>query len=1193
MSVVFLRLALHGFGRFRNKVEVNFQPGINVCTAENEQGKTTLVEGLAAVIFGLPQNNDPRAFGTRRFRNWYNPTRFEGELEFLFENERYRIWRNFDNHRVSLQKNENGSWKEIARGEHKPQARRPNLAYEENIRRMFGMTSRELFKATFQVAHPLPDDDKIVPGIQQLLSGAGAHYRTAQDTLLESLKELTRYTGRMGITARDMNRDRLLEKLQGEYEMLKAGIDAEKENVDRLEVVARDLYEAEQAQKKAEQELAAKRSMQAAWQRWRVQRERYQDVLAKQVHLQSVLEKARLLSQRLAGLQDRISREFSAFSGADENTGEKLYSLAELEKERDAVTRELEEAAQKEEHLHGEEANLKQKLAGELADVLDKPWLPDALRRLREQKEALLNLQAKLQALDERQAQLKKRLSELPDFQKLGKAPLQALQPLRREINALEAAWCRFEKDLLQLEELEAERSNRYAVFENATPELRDALANYRVMRERLEKDLAVAREKRNLVLQRVEEMQSARRHFQEKFQDIEHLDDESVKLVDEKIALLMSKRELEKLMQDMGMSLAAGNRTGLLPALLLAVISAFAVFRYSGQWQFALAAGIAAGGVALLLGRRIKQKREMAKPQAKLGEINARLRQIDTKLGSFAKASEAALGELRARHSQRKVELARLEEMQKTLPGDDELQQLKDELDLAKKQLAEFESMTAEVAAAFEDVPAAYERWSHAVRECEALRKRILEFSRQYAEQAGQRKLLETDPAQMPEPWPQVSEFARVMGQDLADINQALRWFATLDENWWQEVTNMAAEYEHLLEEQRRIDTEKATILAGSERGQNLLEILAEEVEGLRKKVHPFDEETSPDTIEAMLQEAAEAEKELTRIRSLLSALAERREELAARVDLLNSESGPLQEELREILANFETAGRALLSWQQLVALREEAERVRREMEGIMGAQNCDSIEQMETRLADLAGRAGMLLQQWESVLQENPGLPSLTADDPESLDRKYRQLEESVHSLEEKCEQLKKEVREKEIQLARLQGRTPANIAVLEIRKNYLEKEINRLQEEAEALSLAFNTLSCAIEDFTATYRRQLADKAGEYFAQLTGRSGRTVQVDEQFGITVVDDGISCAVNQLSQGARDQLYISLRLSVADLLAGNITLPFIFDDPFLNWDSERLNNMKNKLEALSASRQVLILSHRKDFADWGTTFSL
>jgi hypothetical protein len=100
-----------------------------------------------------------------------------------------------------------------------------------------------------------------------------------------------------------------------------------------------------------------------------------------------------------------------------------------------------------------------------------------------------------------------------------------------------------------------------------------------------------------------------------------------------------------------------------------------------------------------------------------------------------------------------------------------------------------------------------------------------------------------------------------------------------------------------------------------------------------------------------------------------------------------------------------------------------------------------------------------------------------------------------------------------------------------------------------------------------------------------------GRRVRLDEGFRATVVEaDGRPLAAAQLSQGARDQLALALRWAIADLMADDVALPLVLDDPFLNWDADRSARVAEALRAMAAEgRQVWLLSHRAELGGWGT----
>ena len=79
---------------------------------------------------------------------------------------------------------------------------------------------------------------------------------------------------------------------------------------------------------------------------------------------------------------------------------------------------------------------------------------------------------------------------------------------------------------------------------------------------------------------------------------------------------------------------------------------------------------------------------------------------------------------------------------------------------------------------------------------------------------------------------------------------------------------------------------------------------------------------------------------------------------------------------------------------------------------------------------------------------------------------------------------------------------------------------------------------------------------------------------------------------VDILSQGAKDQIYFTIRTSMTDLLSGNINMPLIFDDPFHNFDDIRLEKTISAVKELSKNKQIILISHKKyqtgfkDFVD-------
>jgi uncharacterized protein YhaN len=148
--------------------------------------------------------------------------------------------------------------------------------------------------------------------------------------------------------------------------------------------------------------------------------------------------------------------------------------------------------------------------------------------------------------------------------------------------------------------------------------------------------------------------------------------------------------------------------------------------------------------------------------------------------------------------------------------------------------------------------------------------------------------------------------------------------------------------------------------------------------------------------------------------------------------------------------------------------------------------------------------------------------------------------------------------------------------------------EEELRSARRERDSLALAFQWVRQAAEQFQSAYREDLEQRLSERFRDLTGVLDRRVALDESFALSVIEaDGASLAPPQLSQGARDQLLLSIRLAVADLLADSVPLPLFLDDPFVHYDAERLGRLREAMGRLAEERQWVLLTHRQDLAAW------
>lgn len=109
-----------------------------------------------------------------------------------------------------------------------------------------------------------------------------------------------------------------------------------------------------------------------------------------------------------------------------------------------------------------------------------------------------------------------------------------------------------------------------------------------------------------------------------------------------------------------------------------------------------------------------------------------------------------------------------------------------------------------------------------------------------------------------------------------------------------------------------------------------------------------------------------------------------------------------------------------------------------------------------------------------------------------------------------------------------------------------------------------------------------------ASDYFSKLTeGEYKRVVMTlghkelkAEHKNAGLIDSGL------LSRGTAEQLYLSIRLALAETMSRQVSLPLLFDDLFVNFDEARLHAALSLLGELSISRQIVMMTCHKHVAE-------
>ena len=242
----------------------------------------------------------------------------------------------------------------------------------------------------------------------------------------------------------------------------------------------------------------------------------------------------------------------------------------------------------------------------------------------------------------------------------------------------------------------------------------------------------------------------------------------------------------------------------------------------------------------------------------------------------------------------------------------------------------------------------------------------------------------------------------------------------------------------------------------------------------------------------------------------------------------------------------------------------------------------------QRDAAAAEIARLGHLLLAQGdgraEDVLRSE-----IAGIDPDAVVARLAEIRDELVSLGERRETLSAE-------------RTRAEAILAEMRQG--RDAVSKSQEAEDALADARATaeryarlhvarvlLRSGIDRFRREHQGPLLRAAGAHFALLTGGRYARLSVDQDAAgravlLAIGDDETECPVGALSEGARDQLYLALRVAtVEDHAAHAEPLPFIADDLLVHFDDERAAAAIALLAQLGRTTQVILFTHHDHIA--------
>jgi uncharacterized protein YhaN len=143
------------------------------------------------------------------------------------------------------------------------------------------------------------------------------------------------------------------------------------------------------------------------------------------------------------------------------------------------------------------------------------------------------------------------------------------------------------------------------------------------------------------------------------------------------------------------------------------------------------------------------------------------------------------------------------------------------------------------------------------------------------------------------------------------------------------------------------------------------------------------------------------------------------------------------------------------------------------------------------------------------------------------------------------------------------------------------YYKRQKEELDGELEIISKTQSVIEIASKNIQEEFLPKFVRKINYYFSLITERKYNEIRLDENLNLSVVDPGsdMEVFIESLSAGTVDQIYLSLRFALVDIISHDDESPVILDDCFTQYDYKRLESAADIMGNMGKDRQILLFS--------------
>lgn len=217
--------------------------------------------------------------------------------------------------------------------------------------------------------------------------------------------------------------------------------------------------------------------------------------------------------------------------------------------------------------------------------------------------------------------------------------------------------------------------------------------------------------------------------------------------------------------------------------------------------------------------------------------------------------------------------------------------------------------------------------------------------------------------------------------------------------------------------------------------------------------------------------------------------------------------------------------------------------------------------LEQLETESSYTNDFYDALLQGPENAASRMNSLLSTQR----LLDEK-KELEQAFQAMQREAGELKGRIESLEDEYENFEA-LKSDLARTELEIEYYERELDCIDDTKKYLREAATVVSSRATPMVAA-------TAGKFFSMITNGENRKILISPGLDIYLHDGVHRIPLRQLSEGTKEQVYLSIRMALTEILAPG--KPLFFDESFVHFDNQRLIHTFALLESFSKTRQVI-----------------